>query len=108
MHAYTHTHTHRNYTHAQAYTTDMHTLHKLHAHTLHTHTPQIKAKPMAAITQPVNQHWDAWHHSWTQAMRDKSSWGRDSNQSEVSQIKTMEPEVPQQPHTTKQDNDSWP
>jgi len=71
------------------------------------HTPQIKAKPMAAITQPVNQHWDAWHHSWTKAMYDKSSWGRDSNQQEVSQIETIEPEVPQGLRTAKQDNDSW-
>jgi len=85
LHALTHEHTH---THAcmHTHTPTETTLHKYTLQTcthytnyMHIHCTRIHHNSkQAAITQPVNQHWpDAWHHSRTQAMCDKSS---DSNQ----------------------------
>jgi len=46
--------------------------------------PKAKAKqslrqPLHSYCRPVNQRWDAWHHSGVQALCGKSSWGRASN-----------------------------
>jgi len=54
-----------------------------HTHTTHTHTTFLR-QLLHSYCHPVNQHWDAWHHSGTWALWGKSFWGRASNPQESS------------------------
>jgi len=67
---------------------------------------------MAAITQllPPSQpaQDDAWHFSGTQAcVTNPRAIVTRRRAVQVSRIEIAEPEGPQQPHTAKQDKDSW-
>jgi len=43
---------------------------------------QSLQQPLHSYCCPVNQRWDAWHHSDTRALCGKSSWGSSSNPQE--------------------------
>ena len=59
----------------------------------------------------VNQHWDACaplrHLSLVQANSPGAGLVTRRRTVQVSQIEVVEPKVPQRPHTSKRDKDSW-
>ena len=81
---------------------------------VYTHTIQSKAYSSHvkhSHCRPVNQHWDGCaplrHSSLVQANLPGAGLVTRRRTVQVSQLEVVEPKVPQQPHTAKQDKDSW-